>query len=80
MTKVVLLGPLIQIYGFKEEEFSGENIFEIISKFDSKQIILSNHQIKPGFIILVDGVDWRIRGSNVNKNSTITIIPINHGG
>lgn len=80
MTKVILLGPLIQIYGFKEQEFHGKSLIEIISIFDKNQIITNNNQIKPGFIILVDGIDWRIKGDRIEDSSVVTIIPVNHGG
>lgn len=81
MTKVILLGPLVHVYGFREKEFSGEDLFEILSKFDTNHVIINNNtQVKPGFLVLIDGVDWRIRGTKVNENNVITIIPINHGG
>ncbi len=37
---------------------------------------------KPGVLVLVDGVDYRLLGKSirVDRETTITIIPVNHGG
>lgn len=37
---------------------------------------------KPGVLVLVDGVDYRLLGKSIRVDSetTITIIPVNHGG
>ncbi|BDC19277.1 ubiquitin [Acidianus sp. HS-5] len=80
MSKVVFFGPLVQVFNKKEIEIKGNNILEILRSVDKAGIIIDKDEIKPGYIILVNGVDWRIIGNNVSDNDIIQIIPINHGG
>ncbi|BCU70584.1 MoaD/ThiS family protein [Stygiolobus caldivivus] len=82
---VVLRGPLVTTYGFEKITYDGEyTIQEIIKKIDNnKNIIYDNKvgNIKSGYIILVNGKDYRLLKNHVIKdNDLIEIIPINHGG
>ncbi|EZQ03043.1 hypothetical protein CM19_09370 [Candidatus Acidianus copahuensis] len=79
MKKIILLGPLSNQLGFKEKDVDGSDIIDIISKVDRKGIILQNGKIKPGYIILINGVDLRIK-SKVSDGDVIYVVPINHGG
>ncbi len=81
MSKVLFFGPLVQAFNKKEIEIKGVNsIIEILRNIDKSGIIIDKDNIKPGYIILVNGVDWRIRGNAVSDNDVIQIIPVNHGG
>ncbi|AWR97239.1 ubiquitin [Acidianus sulfidivorans JP7] len=81
MSKVILLGPLSQVFGFREKEIQGDNLIDILHDVDcGRQILLDGNKIKSGFIVLIDGVDWRLHGNLVKNDSIISIIPVNHGG
>ncbi|ARM75879.1 ubiquitin [Acidianus manzaensis] len=82
MTKVILLGPLSQTFGFKEKEIQANTLFDIINAVDSgKHILIDGEKIRSGFIILIDGIDSRLySNANIKQDSVISIIPVNHGG
>ncbi|ABP96399.1 MULTISPECIES: hypothetical protein [Metallosphaera] len=81
MVKVVLRGPLVSIFSGNEFSVKGDNLISILSKIDKRGIIVSDGRIKPGYLILVNGMDFRLLKKEVLEDSdTVDIIPINHGG
>ncbi len=81
MVKVVLRGPLVSIFSGNEFSVKGDNLISILSKIDKRGIIVSDGRIKPGYLILVNGTDFRLLKKEVLEDSdTVDIIPINHGG
>jgi molybdopterin converting factor small subunit len=82
VSKVIFFGPLVQAFNSKEIEVKGEDVLQALKNIDKKGIILDldNNTIRPGYIILINGVDWRIKGGKITDNDIIQIIPINHGG
>lgn len=47
-----------------------------------RSVVDENGEPKPGVLVLVDGIDYRVLGKSirVDEETTITIIPVNHGG
>ncbi|MCY0849866.1 ubiquitin [Sulfuracidifex metallicus] len=82
MVKVVLRGPLVSV--FNSNEFlvkGGSSLISTLSKIDKREIIVSDGRIKPGYLILINGTDFRLLKKDVLEDSdTVDIIPINHGG
>lgn len=60
MVKVVLRGPLVSIFSGNEFSVKGDNLISILSKIDKRGIIVSDGRIKPGYLILVNGMDFRL--------------------
>ncbi len=83
MIKIVLKGPLVSQIGKREIEINASSIFEALSSIDNGRGILIdiNNKIRAGYIILVNGKDWRMLESySLQPNDIIEIIPVNHGG
>lgn len=82
MVNVIFKGPLATYFGTEKITIDKpySSIIELLKEIDSKKIIVDNGKIKPGFIILVNGKDYRLLNGKLDINSTIEIIPINHGG
>ncbi|AAK40623.1 hypothetical protein SULI_06450 [Saccharolobus solfataricus] len=83
MPKVILKGPLISQFNFREIYVNDRELLRVLVKIDSKKHLILNesNQLKSGILILINGKDWRLyRNQLLNDNDIIEIIPINHGG
>lgn len=73
-------GPLIQKYGTNSINVNNvKSIYEILKNLG---IVNSDRKTSAfaGYIILVNGKDWRLYNVELNEKDVIDIIPINHGG
>ncbi|BCS91947.1 hypothetical protein L3N51_00171 [Metallosphaera sp. J1] len=81
MVKVLLRGPLVSIFNKSEFLVDGDDLLSVLSKIDNRGIIVNDGKIKPGYLILVNGADFRLlKSSSLKDSDTVDIIPINHGG
>lgn len=84
MPKVTFLGNLRNIYGEEIETKSEGDIFSILDEIDRTGHFFDKGQkkVRPGFIVLVNGIDMRLLrdGNIVKSDDKIEVIPINHGG
>jgi molybdopterin converting factor small subunit len=83
---IIFRGPLAITLGNEKIEYKGEekSIIEIIKKLDNNKGILYDYKsknVKSGYIILINGKDYRLLEDNkIKDGDIIEIIPINHGG
>ncbi|EHP69489.1 MAG: ubiquitin [Metallosphaera yellowstonensis] len=81
MVKVILRGPLSNVFGKEEIKVDADNLLTLLYKLDRGSVIISNSKIRSGYIILVNGVDFRLLGDlSVKDTDVIEILPVNHGG
>jgi len=92
MVKIVLIGALKQHFGRDILEIKIDKpctlsefvklLYEYNPRF--KDIVLDNGMPRPGYIVLLNGVDIRVYESpkdlELHAEDEITIIPIVHGG
>ena len=83
MVTVIFKGPLVN--SFRKEKINLHNsyfsIYELLKDIDINGILINNGRIKPGYIILINGKDYRLlKDKRINDNDIVEIIPINHGG
>ncbi|MFP3064920.1 MAG: MoaD/ThiS family protein [Sulfolobus sp.] len=80
---IVFKGPLISRFGKEKIEVnSNSSLEDILFKIDNENIIISkDKKIKAGYIILINGKDYRLsNASQLKDGDIIEILPINHGG
>ncbi|WP_338600054.1 hypothetical protein V6M85_11195 [Sulfolobus tengchongensis] len=83
MVRIILKGPLVSQFNYKEITINDNNLFNVLSKIDGKKhLILNQHnQIKSGILVLINGKDWRLCDlQKLSDDDVIEIIPVNHGG
>ena len=83
MVNIIFKGPLANSFGKEKISLpsSYSSIYELLKDIDINGILISNGRIKSGYIILINGKDYRLfKNIRINDNDTIEIIPINHGG
>lgn len=81
MARVVLKGPLSNIFGREEIEINSNNLIELLSRLDERSIIIAGSKVRPGYLILVNGVDFRLLSDlHIRDTDVVEILPVNHGG
>ncbi|BFH73353.1 hypothetical protein SJAV_12970 [Sulfurisphaera javensis] len=82
MVSVIFKGPLVSYFGSDKVILnkSYSNINELINEIDKNGMITIKGKIKSGYIILVNGKDYRLFNGIISDQDTVEIIPINHGG
>lgn len=85
MANVIFRGPLVSYFGTEKITLSNSysNIYDLIKDLDKKGIIIDSDgdKIKPGYIILINGKDYRLFSNReIGIADSVEIIPINHGG
>jgi len=82
MITVIFKGPLANSFKDKIElSNSYSNIYDLLREIDTKGILTNNRKIKSGYIILINGKDYRLlENKKISDGDIIEIIPINHGG
>lgn len=82
MVYVVFKGPLISY--FKTEKIYLDkyysSITDLLNEIDKNNILSYNGKLKSGYIILINGKDYRLINKHIEKDDLVEIIPINHGG
>lgn len=80
---IVFKGPLISRFGKEKIEVnSNSSLEDILFKIDNENTIVSkDKKIKAGYIILINGKDYRLSNtSQLKDGDIIEILPVNHGG
>ncbi|QKQ99881.1 ubiquitin [Metallosphaera tengchongensis] len=83
MTKIILKGPLSNIFGREELQVPSGSLIDVLRFIDKTGVLLKGNRIRSGFMVLVNGKDIRLLKSydlNLGSDDLIEIIPINHGG
>lgn len=80
MVKIIFHGPLVQRFGNTMEITNVSSIDDIIKKLNLNNTEQEAASTISGYIILVNGKDWRIYNNNLKNSDVIDLIPINHGG
>jgi len=83
MVNVIFKGPLATSFGKEKISLpnSYSNIYDLLNDIDINGILVNNGRIKSGYIILINGKDYRLlENKEIDDNDVIEIIPINHGG
>ncbi|MBB5253129.1 MoaD/ThiS family protein [Sulfurisphaera ohwakuensis] len=82
MVNIIFKGPLVNYFGTDRIilKNSYNNIIDLIKEIDKNDIISHDGKIRAGYIILINGRDYRIYNKQLGENDTVEIIPINHGG
>ena len=84
MVTIIFRGPLAN--SFEKDKIALSNsyssIYDLLKQIDTKGILINNDgRIKSGYIILINGKDYRLlENKKINEGDVIEIIPINHGG
>ena len=83
MITIIFKGPLANSFEKDKIELSNSysSIYDLLREIDTKGILISNGRIKSGYIILINGRDYRLlENKKISDGDIIEIIPINHGG
>lgn len=83
MVTVIFKGPLANSFGKEKINLPNSyfRIYDLLTDIDKGKILINNDRIKPGYIILINGKDYRLfENKKINDNDVVEIIPINHGG
>ncbi|AHC51056.1 hypothetical protein SUSAZ_03025 [Sulfolobus acidocaldarius SUSAZ] len=81
--KIRLKGPLATRLGRDEFVVSlkTDNLLDILKELDKEEKLLINgNKIRSGYILLINGVDYRLLNSKLKDGDIVDILPINHGG
>ncbi|AAY80053.1 MoaD/ThiS family protein [Sulfolobus acidocaldarius] len=81
--KIRLKGPLATRLGRDEFVISlkADNLLDILKELDKEEKLLINgNKIRSGYILLINGIDYRLLNGKLKDGDVVDILPINHGG